>query len=152
MEELKRLYEKEQAIKKAYTEAYAIKNQGGEDKTKACQAEYKAFCEEVRKNPAEIQALYRLYSSQQDRGNGYIDIDENGCTTMGGPAGCIKLLKEYGFESFAFSSTWSSAIETAWAFQEAGCTLEKIIIINAAYKDFDGEEFEKIPAYLFKIN
>ena len=153
MEELKRLYERERTIKKGYEEASARwDKEAGKDETKAWAAEYKTFCEEVRKKPAELQALYRMYSSQQDRGNGYIDIDENGCTTMSGPAGCIKILKEYGFESFTFSSTWSSAIETAWAFQEAGCTLEKIIIINAAYKDFDGKEFEKIPAYLFKIN
>ena len=153
MEELKRLYEKERTIKNGYEEAATRWSKGtGEDETKAWAAEYKTFCEEVRTKPAEIQALYRLYSSQQDRGNGLIDIDENGCTTMGGPAGCIKLLKEHGFEAFTFSSTWSSAIETAWAFQEAGCSLEKIIIINAPYKELNNEEFEKIPAYLFKIN
>lgn len=55
-------------------------------------------------------------------------------------------------EAFTFSSTWSSAVETAWLFQKAGCTLAGLIEINSQHKAIMSDEYEKAHGYLFKLN
>ena len=66
--------------------------------------------------------------------------------------GLVACMKKYGIEAFTFSSTWSSAVETAWLFQKAGCTLSGLIEINSQHKAFMSDEYEKAHGYLFKLN
>ena len=64
----------------------------------------------------------------------------------------IKTLRALGFRKFTFSSSWSSAVETAWLFTKNGCLLEGMVEINSKHKDFETDEYEKIHAYLFNLN
>lgn len=86
----------------------------------------------------------------KDCGNEYIDLND----TIRDDAveGLVACMKEYGIEAFTFSSTWSSAVETAWLFQKAGCTLAGLIEINSQHKAFMSDEYEKAHGYLFKLN
>lgn len=64
----------------------------------------------------------------------------------------IENLRKNRIEYFTFSSTWSSAVNTAWLFKKNGCSLEGMIEINTSHKDFHTGEYKKIPSYLFKVN
>ena len=66
-------------------------------------------------------------------------------------AGLIENLRNLGIEHFTFSSTWSSAVETAWLFKENGCELEGLVQINSRYTSFRKNEYEKAAAYLFRV-
>ena len=84
--------------------------------------------------------MFKMYEDAQDRGNEYIDLhdviwDKNVPTT-------IDRLRKAGVKTFTFSSTWSSAVETAWLFVQNGCKLEGA---------FMSEEYERVPAYVFSI-
>ena len=54
-------------------------------------------------------------------------------------------------KTFTFSSTWSSAVETAWLFVQNGCKLEGLVQINGTCQAFMREEYERVPAYVFSI-
>ena len=133
---------------------------------KACAAEYDAAENEeakeaARKKVQELYAqvdargedyvrLYKLYESAQERENEYIDL--NDCIWDKDVQGLIDSFRKYGIDHFTFSSTWSSAVETAWLFLQNGCTLEGLIEINSQYKVFASDEHEKAHGYLFKVN
>ena len=72
--------------------------------------------------------------------------------TVEGCKALVACMKECGIEAFTFSSTWSSAVETAWLFQKAGCILAGLIEINSQHKAFMSDEYEKAHGYLFKLN
>ena len=63
----------------------------------------------------------------------------------------IASFREYGVEAFTFSSGWSSATESAWAFLQNGCTLAGMVEINGKHKAFGSNEYEKRPAFLFRV-
>ena len=63
----------------------------------------------------------------------------------------VQNLRDLGIEHFTFSSTWSSAVETAWLFKENGCELEGLVQINSRYTSFRKNEYEKAAAYLFRV-
>ena len=63
----------------------------------------------------------------------------------------IKLMKGNGINEFTFSATWSSSIETAWAFQEAGYKLQGIVEIYDEYKEPFSNDYQKTHAYLFRV-
>ena len=94
--------------------------------------------------------IWNYYEAAKECGNEYIDINDiiydSEVETL------VACMKELGIEAFTFSSTWSSAVETAWLFQKAGCTLAGFIEINSQYKTFGTDEYEKAHGYLFKIN
>ena len=96
------------------------------------------------------QRIWNAYETAKDCGNEYIDLND----TIRDDAveGLVACMKEYGIEAFTFSSTWSSAVETAWLFQKAGCTLAGLIEINSHHKAFMSDEYEKAHGYLFKLN
>lgn len=115
---------------------------------------------EARKAHREMQAhieakgtayarLYTRYESAQERGNAFIDWDEP--VPDEDVANFVANLRKYGIEKFVFSSTWSSAVETAWLFQQNGCKLEGLVEINSRFKGICSEEYEKIHGYLFSL-
>ncbi len=95
------------------------------------------------------QRIWRAYETAKDCGNEYIDLnDTNRDDAVEDLVACMK---EYGIEAFTFSSTWSGAVEAAWLFQKAGCSLTGLLEINSQYKDLVSNEYEKMPAYLFVV-
>lgn len=95
------------------------------------------------------KCLWNAYETSRDCGNEYLDIyDTISDDTAKELVACMK---RYGIKAFTFSSTWSSAVEIAWIFQKAGCTLAGLIEINSHHKHFMSDEYEKAHGYLFTI-
>lgn len=107
------------------------------------------YTDMVETKGQEYEDFYRIYSEAQERGNEYFDISEP--FQYSEPKKLVDTLRELGVERFTFSSTWSRAVETAWEFVQAGCTMEGMVRINGFYMTTP-EEYEKKPAYLFKVN
>ncbi len=133
-----------QEAKKAY-EAAADKE--GQDAARALYQKATASLEGM--NGTELR-IWRAYEAAKDCGNEYLDI--NDMVSDETVKSLITCMKEHGIEAFTFSSTWSSAVETAWLFQKAGCTLAGLIEINSQHKAFMSDEYEKAHGYLFKLN
>lgn len=137
-------YEKIQEAKKAYN---AATDEAGKD---AARALYKEATKDLEGLKDTELRIWKDYEASKDCGNEYIDIDGRVDTEK--VKELISCMKDFGFEAFTFSSTWSSAVETAWLFQKAGCTLTGLIEINSHNKAFMSDEYEKAHGYLFKIN
>ena len=60
-------------------------------------------------------------------------------------------MREYGIEAFAFSSSWTQALESAWLFTQNGCTLEGMVEINDRCKAILSDEYEKRHALMFRV-
>ena len=133
-----------QEAKKAY-EAAASKE--GQD---AARELYKKATAKLDSLSTVEQRIWRAYETSKDCGNVYLDIND----TVSDEAveDLIACMRDCGIEAFTFSSTWSSAVETAWLFQKAGCRLAGLIEINSRYKAFMSDEYEKAHGYLFKVN
>jgi len=142
----KTTYEQELKIEQAYDEA----ERAGDQKRMAELAKaYDEFCKEGDTRGRLFNRIYREYRQAKKRGNEHLDFHEviwdNEVEDL------ISCLKKNGIEHFTFSSTWSSAVETAWLFQEAGCKLEGLIRVNGEEDGWRSGTFKKIPAYLFRI-
>lgn len=105
---------------------------------------------------AEIKArginYYRVYEMAMDakeRGNEYIDI--NDCISEKDIKEMMDSFHLAGVEKFTYSSTRSSAVETAWILQKNGCTLNGMIEINERSKDIFTGEHKKAHGFLFSI-
>jgi hypothetical protein len=61
--------------------------------------------------------------------------------------GCFR---DFGVEHFTFSSTWSSAVKTAWLFKMNGCEVEGLVEVNGNTNYMTGKH-EKMPAYKFAV-
>lgn len=133
-----------QEAKKAYT---AAANTAEQD---AARALYKQATAKLDGLSNTEQRIGNAYETAKDCGNEYIDLND----TIRDDAveDLVACMKEYGIEAFTFSSTWSGAVETAWLFQKAGCTLAGLIEINSQQKAFMSDEYEKAHGYLFKLN
>lgn len=133
-----------QEAKKAYA---AATNTAEQD---AARAIYNQATAKLDGLSSTEQRIWSAYETAKDCGNEYIDLND----TIRDDAveGLVACMNEYGIEAFTFSSTWSSAVETAWLFQKAGCTLAGLIEINSQHKAFMSDEFEKAHGYLFKLN
>lgn len=133
-----------QEAKKAYT---AVANTAEQD---AARALYKQATAKLDGLSNTEQRIWNAYETAKDCGNEYIDLND----TIRDDAveDLVACMKEYGIEAFTFSSTWSGAVETAWLFQKAGCTLAGLIEINSQQKAFMSDEYEKAHGYLFKLN
>ena len=134
-------------IKARYEKAKAAENTAGME---AAREAYRKLSEKIEKRGGSYGNVYRLYEDAMRRGNEYIDL--NDIVWDKNVKELIDSLREYGIDHFTFSSTWSSAVETAWLFTENGCTLEGLVKINGQSRAFGSEEYEKIPAYLFAIH
>lgn len=137
-------YEKIQEAKKDYREAQTAAGQSD------AREHYNMALESIKGLDSTEQTLWDAYQLSRDCSNEYIDIsfplsDEKAQKL-------IECMKKYGFEAFTFSSSWSDAVETAWVFKKAGCSIEGLIEINSAQPAFLSEGFEKTHGYLFRIN
>ena len=110
----------------------------------------KAFKQEVLDKGPAYNTYFWAYAKMKLRKNDYIDFSE--VIWEDEIPGMVEALKNLGFDRFSVSSNCSGMVETAWIFEQNGCTLEGIIEINSAYKEIVTEEFEKAHAFLFRIN
>ena len=133
-----------QEAKKAYA---AATNTAEQD---AARAIYKRATAKLDGLSNTEQRIWSAYETAKDCGNEYIDL--NDAIRDDEVAGLVACMKKYGIEASNFSSTWTSAVETAWLFQKAGCTLAGLIEINSQHKAFMSDEYEKAHGYLFKLN
>ncbi len=146
MNEIMKTYERDQEILKAYEAAEKARDEAGMQKARE---DHDEFLAEMGEKSWQFNLACRLFMDMKERGNSYIDIND--------PIEDAKVpvfmdfLRKQGFKTFTFSSTWSSAVETAWIFKNCGCNLKGLIEINGKYKSWKGNEYEKVPAYLFTI-
>lgn len=147
MNEILEFYKRDREIHEAFQ---AGKKAEDYEACDAAREKHLAWEAEIEAKGKEFCWAYRLFEDQQERGNAYIDLHD----TMQDahiPV-YIETLRKLGFKNFTFSSTWSSAVETAWIFTTCGCSLMGLIEINSQYKDFKGEGYEKAHGYLFSID
>ena len=116
----------------------------------AARTEMAALNDSIAAKGQTYRNLYSLYESVQERGNEHIDLCE--CHDYRDEAALIASFRELGIETFTFSSRYSSAVESAWMFIQNGCTLKGMVEINSNTKKWEGEGYEKCPAYLFSVN
>ena len=133
-----------QEAKKAFD---AATDEAGQEAARVLYREAKAPLDGL--NNTE-QRLWNAYETSKDCGNEYLDI--NAPVSDEAAKDLVEGMRELGLEAFTFSSTWSSAVETAWLFQKAGCSLAGLIEINSQHKSFMNDEYEKAHGYLFKLN
>lgn len=135
-------YTQEVAIKAQY---HAATDEQGREAARAAYAAHKA---RIEAKGIGYARLYHLFAEAQEQGNERIDLHDAIWDSRVKPL--IDSLREFGIEEFTFSSTWSSAVETAWLFLQNGCSLQGLIQINGQSNTFSGEP-DKIPAYLFRL-
>ena len=140
------IYQKNEELKARFQTAKAANDADAMDQIRA---ERKALDESIEAEGAAFARTYALYESAKDRGNEHIDISE--CYEYRNEAALIADFRECGIDTFTFSSSWSSAVESAWAFIQNGCTLMGMVEINAKTKNWEGNAYEKRHAYLFKV-
>lgn len=133
-----------QEAKKAYAAATNTVDQD------AARAIYKQATAKLDGLSSTEKRIWSAYEAAKDCGNEYLDLNDT--IRDDEVEGLVACMKEYGIKAFTFSSTWSSAVETAWLFQKAGCTLAGLIEINSQHKAFMSDEYEKAHGYLFKLN
>ena len=132
-----------QEAKKAYA---AATNTAEQD---AARAIYKQATVKLDGLSNTEQRIWSAYETAKDCGNEYLDLNDT--IRDDEVEGLVACMKKYGIEAFTFSSTWSNAVETAWFFQKAGCTLAGLIEINSQHKALMSDEYEKAHGYLFKV-
>ena len=145
MEMLERFYERHEELERKLD---AAENDGNTRAIEACQKGHQELLEEVRAEGETFGDMMRLYSEMKQQGNSRIDLSG----TYREPEKILETFREFGVTEFTFSSTWSSAIQVAWAFTQMGCTLEGMTEIYGSGRKFMSNEYEKVPAYIFKIN
>ena len=142
---LEQVYTREAALERAYAAAKEAGDEAGMEKARS---EYQAMEKEVLETEdADFGFAYRLYKQMKECGNDYIDLS----IAIHDEVGVLNILRKYGVEKFTFSSGWSSAVESAWIFQQNGCRLEGLVELNGLNKDWITNEREKVHGYLFSI-
>ena len=106
--------------------------------------------DELKELGREVCRLFNEYVVSRDSGNDYLDISE--VVWDNEAAKLIEAMRQNGIERFTFSSGWSHAIDTAWFFKEAGCTLEGLVEINSRYTEWISDKHEKAHGYLFRVD
>ncbi|MSS82103.1 hypothetical protein FX155_05785 [Acidaminococcus fermentans] len=145
MEMLERFYERHEELERKFD---AAEKAGDTKAMDACQDSHQDLLQEVRVEGEAFGDMMRLYSEMKQQGNSQIDLSG----TYREPEKILETFREFGVTEFTFSSTWSSAIQVAWAFTQMGCTLEGMTEIYGSGRKFMSNEYEKVPAYIFKIN
>lgn len=145
MEMLERFYQRHEELERKFD---AAEKAGDTKAMDACQDSHQDLLQEVRVEGEAFGDMMRLYSEMKQQGNSRIDLSG----TYREPEKILETFREFGVTEFTFSSTWSSAIQVAWAFTQMGCTLEGMTEIYGSGRKFMSNEYEKVPAYIFKIN
>lgn len=137
------VYAQEQEIRKAYNEA---QDEAGKEKARA---DHHALLERIEGLGETACRIWREYETAREKGNARLDISD--VVWDKDVESLIACMRENGIGEFTFSSTWSSAVETAWLFTQNGCELGGLIEVNGGKNHFTGEH-EKKHGYLFKVN
>ena len=139
-------YQQELKIRNAYDEAEAA---GSEEGKEAARAAIHELWDSIEAKGKAYNRIYREYKNSRDKENDHLDL--NDVIWDRDVESLITCIRENGIERFTFSSSWSSAIETAWLFQENGCKLESLIQSNGDEDTWNEGQYKKAPAYLFSI-
>ena len=139
-------YAKDQEIEARYDAAELKNDQAAMEQARA---DHFALESSIQAQGKPFELLYSLYAAAMKMGNEYIDISE--LHEYQDTKELIDNFRKYGVEAFTFSSGWSSATESAWAFLQNGCTLAGMVEINGKHKAFGSNEYEKRPAFLFRV-
>lgn len=147
----KEYYQKQKELFKAYDEARAEADEAVRAAKEADVVnEHGEFMAAIEEQGRIVVMLYDLYAKAQDVGNPYIDFAEP-LKDEDIPE-IVQTLDQYGEKAFTYSSSWSSAVETAWLFQANGCRVAGVVEIKSQHKVFMEDEYEKVHAYKFKID
>ena len=131
-------------------EAYkAAKDAGDEEAMAKARDSHNAHMKELEGKGKIYCRIFWEYMQSMESGNEYLDIKDT--VWDRDVEALITCMRENGVEHFTFSSTWSSAVETAWLFTKCGCKLEGLIEINSQIRDFMTGEYEKAHGYLFSL-
>lgn len=148
---MKNTFAKEYALEqeniKNYNEAEARNDEAG---MQAAREAHKALTASIEAKGQDYAYLYSLYEDARERENELIDLSD--VIWDDKVEYLIASFREYGIERFTFSSSWSSAVETAWLFTQQGCKLEGLVEINGRCKAFMSNKYEKKHGYLFSVN
>lgn len=139
-------YAKDQEIEARYDAAELKNDQAAMEQARA---DHFALEADIQAQGKPFELLYSLYAAAMKVGNQYIDLSE--LHEYRDTKELIDSFREYGVEAFTFSSGWSSATESAWAFLQNGCTLAGMAEINGPHKAFGSDTYEKRPAFLFRV-
>lgn len=139
-------YAKDQEIEARYDAAELKNDQAAMEQART---DHFALEADIQAQGKPFELLYSLYAAAMKVGNEYIDLSE--MHEYRDAKELIDSFREYGVEAFTFSSGWSSATESAWAFLQNGCTLAGMVEINGPHKAFGSDEYEKRPAFLFRV-
>ena len=139
-------YARDQEIEARYDAAELKNDQAAMEQA---HADHFALEASIQAQGKPFELLYSLYAAAMKVGNEYIDLSE--LHEYRDAKELIDSFREYGVEAFTFSSGWSSATESAWAFLQNGCTLAGMVAINGPHKAFGSNEYEKRPAFLFRV-
>ena len=139
-------YAKDQEIEARYDAAELKNDQAAMEQARA---DHFALEASIQAQGKPFELLYSLYATAMKVGNQYIDLSE--LHEYQDAATLIASFRKYGVEAFTFSSGWSSATERAWAFLQNGCTRAGMVEINGKHKAFGSDEYEKRPAFLFRV-
>ena len=148
---MKSIFEKElaqeQEIHAQYDAADAADDEVGRQ---AARDAHNALMEHVQSMGNVAFDCFRMALESIENGNDLIDLHE--CIWDKNVPALIENLRSCGIERFTFSSGWSSAVKTAWLFIQNGCTQEGMTLIHTNHYPYGGEEEERIPAFVFRID
>jgi len=135
-------YEQVAELKKAFDTA----DDAGKE---SLRASYRTLQDSIIELGDTAIRIWREYDKARENGNELLDINDvvwdKDVETL------ITTMRKYGIEKFTFSSGWSSAVDTAWLFQQNGCKLEGLVEISGNMDYLKGEH-EKLHGYLFSVN
>ena len=144
MDMIERFYGRNEELERTFAAAEKAGDAAAMD---ACQDAYQDLLQEVRAEGEAFGDMMRLYSDMKKHGNSHLDLSG----TYQEPEKILKTFREFGVTEFTFSSSWSSAIQVAWAFTQLGCTLKGMTEVHGTKRDFQTGEYEKVPAFLFSL-
>lgn len=144
LEMIAKFYGRNLSLKERFHEAEKVNDEKGME---VCREGYERLLQEVRVEGEDFGNMMRLYSEMKKRGNERLDLSG----TCRDPERIIRVFREFGVTEFTFSSNWTNAMDTAWAFTKMGCNLKGMVEIYSDNKKFMGNEYEKGPAFLFTL-
>ena len=145
---MKNSFAAEYAMEFAIRDAYEMcKQRGDETGMEEARALMRKHLDEIAEKGDAYAFVYRLYREMKECGNEHIDLHD----AIHDELKVLGMLKECGIKSFTFSSGWSSAVESAWIFQQNGCQLQGLVELNGTTMDWITGEREKVHGYFFSI-